>query len=115
MQRIIQAAIITDTLAMDWYNVPIDKFEMMVKSDFRHHHSLKYRIDVKKSGLSGHQLQSQFINRRRATHQTDFTTSVKAKGSWSSAYGVLGKIMDLTNPTAQTNDDLMWSLMISSR
>ncbi|RZN55155.1 DUF1828 domain-containing protein [Avibacterium paragallinarum] len=107
LQRIIQAAIITDTLAMDWYNVPIDKFEIMVKSDFRHHQfPQNIGFDVKKSGLSGHQITIpiSLTGGERHTKQI-FTTSVKAKGSWSSAYGVLGKIMDLTNPTAQTNDE----------
>ena len=49
LQRVIQAAIVTDMLAMDWYNIPSDKFEMTVKSDFRHyrfHQNLGF--DVKK-------------------------------------------------------------------
>lgn len=107
LQRVIQAAIVTDTLAMDWYNIPSDKFEMTVKSDFRHHRFHQdLGFDVKKSGLSCHQITIPIVlsGGERHTKQI-FTTSVKAKGSWSSAYGVLGKIMDLTNPTAQTNDE----------
>ncbi|MEH8034112.1 hypothetical protein, partial [Gallibacterium anatis] len=105
LQRVIQGAIVTDTLSIDWYTLPIDKFETTVKSDFRNYaFPQNVEFDVKKPGLSGHKIVIPImLSGGGRENKQIFTTSVRANGSWSSAYGVLGKIMDLTNPTLQVD------------
>ena len=105
LQRVIQRAIATDTLSMDWYTLPVDKFEMTVKLDFSNYaFPQNVEFDVKKPGLSGHKIVIPImLSGGGRENKQIFTTSVCANGSWSSAYGVLGKIMDLTNPTLQVD------------
>ncbi|MBS7073449.1 MAG: DUF1828 domain-containing protein [Haemophilus parainfluenzae] len=107
LQLVIQGAIITDTMAGDWYSLPVDKFENTVKSDFRaYKFSQSLSFDVKQLGaVSGHQITIPIMlsGGNRNTKQI-FTTSVKSRGSWASAYGVLGKIMDLTDPISKNNN-----------
>lgn len=106
LQRVIQGAILTDTLGLDWHKHPKDSFELSVKSTFRtKQFPQTLSFDQKITGLSGHQIEIP-IMLSGAERQTKriFTTKVIENRSWASAYGVLGKIMDLHNPTEPSSD-----------
>lgn len=110
LQRIIQGAIMTDTLGLDWHSIPKDSFEFSVKSSFKAQHKAKkftqqLSFDQKISGLSGHAvtIPITLFGAEKSTKRI-FTAKVVENHSWASAYGVLGKIMDLHNPTETTQD-----------
>lgn len=104
LQRIIQSSILAEALGQDWYKRPQDRFESSVKSSFRAKaFPQKLLFDQKVTGISGHSI-SVPITLSGAQRQTKriFATKVAKNRSWASAYGVLGKIMDLYDPTEPT-------------
>lgn len=106
LQRVIQGIILTDTLGLDWYKRPQDNFELSVKSTFKAtQFQQTLSFDQKITGLSGHQIEIPIMLSGAERHtKRIFTTKIVENRSWASAYGVLGKIMDLHNPIEPSSD-----------
>lgn len=104
MQRVVQGTIIASGCSSNWFSLPIaDKFEKDVKGTFRdrkQHFIQELSFDCEFTGASGHQIKVPIMlsGADKSTKQI-FTASVTGSGSWSSAYSVLGKIIDLSDPT----------------
>lgn len=113
MQQTIQAAIITDTMGYDWYNLPRDKFELTVKSAFKKQtFQQTLSFDNKIMGMSGHQITVPIsLTGADISNKQIFTAKTPEKGSWASAYGVLGKITDLQNPSYKATNDKLFVII----
>ncbi|WP_439242393.1 DUF1828 domain-containing protein [Lonepinella sp. BR2474] len=108
LQKVIQGSIITGGMALDWFSLPEDKFEKEVKGLFRQKKddfSQQLTFDNKFTGLSGHIVNVPILLQgSNKPNKQIFTVSVKAQGNWNSAYSVLGKMTDLTDPTSNAQN-----------
>lgn len=96
LQKIVQSSIMVDAMVFDWYKKVADRFEQTVKSRFKQHtFSQRLTFDDRLLGLSGHQISVPINLTGEGTGKRIFTARVSEKGSWASAYGVMGKITDL--------------------
>lgn len=113
MQQTIQATIIADTMGYEWYKIPRNKFELTVKSTFkRQAFSQTVSFDNKIIGMSGHQITIPIsLTGQDLPNKQIFTATAPEKGSWASAYGVLGKITDLQSPSYKATNDQLYVII----
>ncbi|HII3693500.1 TPA: DUF1828 domain-containing protein [Pasteurella multocida] len=100
LNLITQNAIVASQLSMEWFAPPlVDNFEKSVKDEFKKFNfpkQLGISFDNKIIGTSGHEISVPITLDDNKYRKLFFTTSIKNSRSWAGAYGILGKMMDLS-------------------
>lgn len=100
LNLLTQNAIISSQLSSDWFKLPeVDNFEKTVKTEFKRFNfpnQLSLSFDNKIIGASGHEISVPISLTGNGKNKLIFTTSINSSRSWAGAYGILGKMIDLS-------------------